>query len=36
MIRKLAYAAGAIIVLGAAAFWILTTPQGWTKSCWLP
>lgn len=28
MVRKLAYAAGAIIVFGAATFWILTAPQG--------
>ncbi|MBA8841594.1 cytochrome c [Ochrobactrum sp. RH2CCR150] len=27
MVRKLAYAAGAVLVIGAAAFWILTTPQ---------
>ncbi|WP_266031649.1 cytochrome c [Brucella intermedia] len=27
MVRKLAYVAGAVVVLGAAAFWILTTPQ---------
>lgn len=27
MIRKLAYAAGAVAVIGAAGFWILTTPQ---------
>ena len=27
MVRKLAYAAGAVVVLGAAAFWILTAPQ---------
>ncbi|ERM00072.1 hypothetical protein Q644_07230 [Brucella intermedia 229E] len=27
MVRKLAYVAGAVVVLGAATFWILTTPQ---------
>ncbi len=27
MVRKLAYVAGAVVVLGAAAFWILTAPQ---------
>lgn len=27
MVRKLAYAAGALVVLGAAAFWVLTAPQ---------
>lgn len=27
MVRKLAYAAGVVIIIGAAAFWMLTTPQ---------
>lgn len=27
MVRKLAYAAGAIVIVGAATFWVLTTPQ---------
>jgi hypothetical protein len=27
MVRKLAYAAGAIVIIGAATFWVLTTPQ---------